>query len=105
MLLSDILMSFPDSGSETALQDYLAGLDALEAVEDEVDVVVPGHGSPGTDIPARIALDRAYVLAVRDGELPDDPRIQPGAGRDTGGLAACRQSRQGTRFTRGGTDR
>lgn len=78
-MLSDILMPFPDSGSATPLEDYLAGLDALEAIADSVDVVIPGHGSPSTEVRARIALDRAYVLALRDGTLPDDPRIQPGA--------------------------
>ena len=78
-MLSDILMPFPDSGSATPLEDYLVGLDTLEAVADSVDVVIPGHGSPSTDVRARIALDRAYVLALRDGTVPDDPRIQPGA--------------------------
>lgn len=78
-MLSDILMPFPDTDSPTALADYDTGLDALAAVESEVDVVVPGHGSVGSDIPARISLDRAYVAALRDGTVPDDPRIQPGA--------------------------
>lgn len=78
-MLSDILMPFPDPGAADPLGDYLAGLEALEAVADQVDVVVPGHGSPGSDIRARIALDRAHVLALREGTVPDDPRIQPGA--------------------------
>ena len=78
-MLSDILMPFPDPGAADPLADYLAGLEALEAIAADVDVVVPGHGSVGTDIRARIALDRAYVRALRDGTLPDDPRIQPGA--------------------------
>ena len=48
---------------------------------DDVDVVVPGHGSVGGagQLRARIDLDRAYVHALRDGGDPDDPRIGPSA--------------------------
>jgi hypothetical protein len=44
---------------------------------DDVDVLIPGHGSVcGADqVRARIELDRAYVQALRDGHAPDDPRI------------------------------
>jgi hypothetical protein len=44
-------------------------------------IVVPGHGSVGgaDAVRARAELDRAYVLALRDGQAPDDPRIGPSA--------------------------
>ena len=80
-MLSDILMPFPDLGAADPIGDYLAGLELLEAVADDVDLVVPGHGSVGDadGFRARIDLDRAYVLALRDGRVPDDPRIGPTA--------------------------
>jgi hypothetical protein len=46
-------------------------------VADDVDVLVPGHGSVARadQVRARIELDRAYVHALRDGVAPSDPRI------------------------------
>jgi glyoxylase-like metal-dependent hydrolase (beta-lactamase superfamily II) len=85
-MLSDILMPFPDLDTADPIEDYLTGLRLLEAVADDVGVLIPGHGSVcGADrVRARIELDRAYVLALRDGRTPDDPRIGPSAtyGRD-----------------------
>lgn len=78
-MLSDILMPFPSPAAADPLGDYLAGLDALEDVADHVDRVVPGHGSVGADVRARIELDRAYVHAIQAGTRPDDPRIGPDA--------------------------
>lgn len=79
-MLSDILIPMLDvMGAETPVDDYLAGLDALEAVADEVTVVIPGHGSVGTDVRERIALDRAYVEALPSGGGADDPRVGPDA--------------------------
>lgn len=78
-MLSDILMPFPDPGADDPLGSFLAGLDRLEAVAEQVTIVVPGHGSAGDDMRERIALDRAYVRAVLDGTRPDDPRIGPDA--------------------------
>ncbi|PZF81972.1 MBL fold metallo-hydrolase [Jiangella anatolica] len=80
-MLSDILVPFPDLGAADPIGDYLTGLALLEAVAGDVEVVVPGHGSPGDagELRARIALDRAYIEALRDGRLPDDPRIGPAA--------------------------
>ena len=48
---------------------------------DDVDVLIPGHGSVGgaEQVRARIELDRAYVHALRDGQASDDPRIGPTA--------------------------
>jgi glyoxylase-like metal-dependent hydrolase (beta-lactamase superfamily II) len=81
-MLSDILMPFPDLGAADPIDDYLVGLRLLEDVADDVEVVIPGHGSVGgaDQVRARIELDRAYVHALRDGRTPDDPRIGPAAG-------------------------
>ncbi|WP_026372815.1 MBL fold metallo-hydrolase [Agrococcus lahaulensis] len=80
-MVSDVLVPFVDLGGPDPIEDYLAGLDVLEGVADAVDVIVPGHGSTGdqAELRARIALDRAYVTALRDGREPDDPRIGPSA--------------------------
>ncbi len=81
-MLSDVLI--PMLGlDDTAdpIEDYLAGLRLLEDVADDVDVLVPGHGSIGGpgEVQARIDRDRAYVQAVRDAEVVSDPRIGPSA--------------------------
>ena len=80
-MLSDILMPFPDLDAANPIEDYLVGLRLLEGVADDVDALIPGHGSVcGADqVRARIELDRAYVQALRDGHAPDDPRIGPSA--------------------------
>src|SRR6185437_9957917 len=65
------------------IEDYLAALRLIEGVAGNVDVFIPGHGSVGgaDQLRARIAQDRAYVQALRDGNggVPDDPRIGPSA--------------------------
>ncbi|MGJ7440561.1 MBL fold metallo-hydrolase [Aquipuribacter sp. MA13-6] len=79
-MLSDVLV--PMLGDdEDPVEKYLAGLQVLEALVDDIDVVVPGHGSVGDagQLRARLALDRAYVEALRDGGPLDDPRIGPSA--------------------------
>ena len=80
-MLSDILIPFPDLDAADPIEDYLVGLRLLEAVADEVDVLIPGHGSVGgaDQVRARIKQDRAYVHALRDSDVPDDPRIGPSA--------------------------
>ncbi len=80
-MLSDILIPFPDLGAANPIEDYLVGLRLLEGVADDIDVLIPGHGSVGgaDEVRARIELDRAYVHALRDGQAPDDPRIGPAA--------------------------
>jgi glyoxylase-like metal-dependent hydrolase (beta-lactamase superfamily II) len=80
-MLSDILIPFLETDAADPIGDYLCGLRLLESAADEVDVVIPGHGSVGRgeDVRARIALDRAYVEALRDGRVPDDPRVGPSA--------------------------
>ncbi|MFJ7211869.1 MBL fold metallo-hydrolase [Amycolatopsis sp. NPDC098790] len=75
-MLSDVLIPLLDprrSGQEDA---YPAALDRLEAATEDVDVLIPGHGSvaEGNDIASRFATDRAYLQALRRGEEPDDER-------------------------------
>ncbi|SFJ58644.1 MBL fold metallo-hydrolase [Cellulomonas sp. KH9] len=77
-MLSDVFVPMLDLDSDgDPVTEYLAALDLLERVAADADVAVPGHGTVarGPAIGARIALDRAYVHALRDGEDPDDPRI------------------------------
>ncbi|WP_062437044.1 MBL fold metallo-hydrolase [Herbidospora daliensis] len=77
-MLSDVLIPMLESGG---VADYLAALDLIEDVAGQAGVVIPGHGSVGGPGQARerIDLDRAYVLALRDGRAPADPRIGPSA--------------------------
>ena len=80
-MLSDILMPFLDLGAVDPLDDYLAALLALESVADDIVAVSPGHGSAGgpRQLRTRIQQDRAYVEALRDGGVSDDPRVGPSA--------------------------
>ncbi len=80
-MLSDVLVPMLDLGATDPVEDHLAALRLLEGLTDDVDVVVPGHGSVGgaDELRARIARDRAYVEALRDGRDPGDPRIGPSA--------------------------
>ena len=80
-MLSDVLVPMLDLGAANPIDDYLAGLRLIEGAADEVDVLVPGHGSVGRgdDVRARIDQDRAYVLALRDARVSADPRIGPSA--------------------------
>jgi glyoxylase-like metal-dependent hydrolase (beta-lactamase superfamily II) len=84
-MLSDVLIPMLDlNGTAGPIEDYLAALRLLEGVAGDVDVVIPGHGSVGgTDqVRARIEHDRAYLHALRDASVPDDPRIGPSATYD-----------------------
>ncbi len=85
-MLSDVLIPMLDlSGATDPIEDYLAALRLLEGVAGDVDVVIPGHGSiGGTDqVHARIDQDRAYVHALRDADIVNDPRLGPSAyGKD-----------------------
>ncbi|MBB5857279.1 MBL fold metallo-hydrolase [Amycolatopsis umgeniensis] len=78
-MLSDVFIPMLDDfkGTNDPIEEYLVGLRLLEGVLDDVDVVVPGHGSVGRgdQVRARIEQDRAYVHALRDARTPDDPRI------------------------------
>lgn len=81
-LLSDILIPMLDlGGAADPIGDHLAALDLLDGVVDDVDVVVPGHGSVGGpgQLRARIDLDRGYVQSLREPAPSTDPRLAPGA--------------------------
>lgn len=80
-MLSDVLIPMLDLAVADPIEDYLSALRLFEGVADDVDVFVPGHGSVGgaDQMRTRIEQDRAYLQAVRDGDVPDDPRIGPAA--------------------------
>jgi glyoxylase-like metal-dependent hydrolase (beta-lactamase superfamily II) len=81
-MLSDVLIPMLELNDATdPIEDYLAALRLIEGVAGDVDVLVPGHGSVGgaDQVHARIDLDRAYVHAVRDAQVPLDPRLGPAA--------------------------
>jgi glyoxylase-like metal-dependent hydrolase (beta-lactamase superfamily II) len=78
-MLSDVLVPILSPFGADPVADSLAALDLLEGAA--ARVVIPGHGTVGTDVQARIDLDRAYLVALRDGTPVSDPRIdaaQPG---------------------------
>jgi glyoxylase-like metal-dependent hydrolase (beta-lactamase superfamily II) len=84
-MLSDVLIPLLDlNDTADPIEDYLAALRLLEGAAEGVDVVVPGHGSicRADQVHARIERDRAYVHALRDASVPDDPRIGPSATYD-----------------------
>jgi len=80
-MLSDVLIPFLDLEAAEPIEDHLAALRLLDGVANEVQVVVPGHGSvSGADeVRARIDQDRAYVEALRAAGDPGDPRLDPSA--------------------------
>ncbi len=81
-MLSDVFIPMLDlNGTADPIEEYLAALRLLEGVAGGVDVVVPGHGSVGgaDQVHERIERDRAYVIALREGRVPSDPRIGPSA--------------------------
>jgi len=67
-MLSDALIPMLNLNAAGPIDDYLAALRLLEGAADDVDVLVPGHGSIGgaDQVQARIDQDRAYVQALRD---------------------------------------
>jgi len=80
-MLSDALIPMLDLNAAEPIEDYLAALRLFEGVAGDVDVLVPGHGSVGGagQVRGRIDQDRAYVHALRDAAVPDDPRVGPSA--------------------------
>jgi glyoxylase-like metal-dependent hydrolase (beta-lactamase superfamily II) len=84
-MLSDVLIPMLDlNGTADPIEDYLAALRLLEDAARNVAVLVPGHGSTGgaDQVHARIDQDRAYVHALRDAQVPSDPRIGSSATYD-----------------------
>jgi glyoxylase-like metal-dependent hydrolase (beta-lactamase superfamily II) len=80
-MLSDVLIPMLDVNAADPIEDYLGALRLLEGVAGDIDVFVPGHGSVGgaDQVRARIDQDREYVHALRDSQVPSDPRIGPSA--------------------------
>jgi glyoxylase-like metal-dependent hydrolase (beta-lactamase superfamily II) len=83
-LLSDTLIPFLELDAADPIEDYLAALQLLEGVADDVKVFIPGHGSVGDadQLRARIEQDRAYLHALRDGGGSDDPRLSAPLNKD-----------------------
>lgn len=79
-MLSDVLIPMLDD-TTNPIENYLVGLSLIEGVADDVDVLIPGHGSiaRADEVRTRIDQDRAYVHALRDGRAPSDPRLGPSA--------------------------
>ena len=107
-MLSDVLIPMLDLNAADPIEDYLAALRLLEGVADEVDVLVPGHGSIGgaDQIRARIDKDRAYVHGLRDAYVLSDPRVGPSAKFGKGwvpGVHARQLQGLAQRSERGGT--
>jgi glyoxylase-like metal-dependent hydrolase (beta-lactamase superfamily II) len=95
-MLSDVLIPLLNlNGTADPVEDYLAALRLLEGVADDVEVVIPGHGSVGgaDQVKARSDQDRAYVQALRDAQVPSDPRVGPSA-KDGWGWVADVHERQ-----------
>jgi glyoxylase-like metal-dependent hydrolase (beta-lactamase superfamily II) len=73
-MLSDIelpLPFFPDD-----LASYVTALDALAPFAAQAELVIPGHGTVGTDARRRLEADRRYLDdVVRTGDSTD-PRIR-----------------------------
>jgi glyoxylase-like metal-dependent hydrolase (beta-lactamase superfamily II) len=86
-MVSDVLIPLLDLHDRAdPVQDYLDALRRIEDIACEADIFIPGHGSVGSgdELRRRIDRDRAYVVALRDGQDPVDVRLGPGAtfGRD-----------------------
>lgn len=90
-MLSNVLIPMLDLNSADPIEDYLAALRLLEGVADDVDVLIPGHGSVGgaDQVRARIEQDSAYVHASRDAHVPSDPRVGPSPRSARIGCQAC----------------
>jgi glyoxylase-like metal-dependent hydrolase (beta-lactamase superfamily II) len=102
-MLSDVLIPMIDlTDAADPVENYLVALGLLEDVSGDVDVLIPGHGSVGgaDQVRARIEQDRAYVLALRDGQVPDDPRLAPSATYGDWLPAVHERQLQGLRGTR-----
>lgn len=77
-MLSDVIIPLLDARRPGQVGAYETALDRLADAADHVDVLVPGHGdvARGPEIQARLAADRAYLDALRQGSEPADPRLR-----------------------------
>jgi glyoxylase-like metal-dependent hydrolase (beta-lactamase superfamily II) len=78
-MLSDVLVPMLDPRRPDQLDAYQTALDRLAEAAKSVDVLVPGHGAvaEGPEVAARLAVDHAYIDALRRGEEPVDARWGP----------------------------
>ena len=76
-MLSDVLIPLLDPRHPGQVDAYEAALDRLGEAAQHVDVLVPGHGAvaEGQELVARLAADRAYIDALRQGVEPVDARL------------------------------
>ncbi|GAA3561301.1 MBL fold metallo-hydrolase [Kribbella ginsengisoli] len=76
-MLSDVLIPLLDPRRPGQLDTYEAALDQLDEAARHAEVLVPGHGAvaKGPELAARLATDRAYLAALRQGTNPADPRL------------------------------
>ena len=90
-MLSDALIPMLNVMAPDPIGDYLDALDLIEASAAGATVIIPGHGAVGTgdELQRRIALDRAYLIALRDGRDVLDPRLGPSVKPGGSGSATC----------------
>ncbi len=76
-MLSDVLIPLLDPRRSGQVDAYEAALDRLTDAARDVKIVIPGHGSvaEGPEVTARLAADRAYIDALRNGREPVDARL------------------------------
>jgi len=77
-MFSDVLIPLLDSRQENQLDAYEEAFELLQEAANQAEVMVPGHGSVarGSGVADRLAADRAYVKALREGTEPADPRLE-----------------------------
>ena len=76
-MLSDVELPLPFDPDDVAA--YVRALDLLAHAAARAEVVVPGHGAPGADAPARLDADRRYLDdLLRRGRSDDPRRANPG---------------------------
>ncbi|WP_022877935.1 MBL fold metallo-hydrolase [Microbacterium sp. B19] len=76
-MLSDVELPLPFDPDDVPA--YERALDVLEPFARAARVVIPGHGSVGSDALARLEADRRYLADVREmGESRDPRRANPG---------------------------
>jgi glyoxylase-like metal-dependent hydrolase (beta-lactamase superfamily II) len=76
-MLSDVLIPLLDARRPDQVSVYETALDRLDEAARHVNVVIPGHGAvaKGPEVAGRLAADRAYINALRQGEDAPDPRL------------------------------
>jgi glyoxylase-like metal-dependent hydrolase (beta-lactamase superfamily II) len=73
-MLSDLELPMP-AAEDTTLERYATGLELLRGAVLQARLVVPGHGTPTTDVAARFDADRRYLDDLISGRVSDDARI------------------------------